>query len=64
MPATLMREDGTLVCCGGFAEHFDHCDVGREMRHLHRLLVARDVIRDDANDANDRAWVAYSEAVR
>jgi hypothetical protein len=39
---------GQLMCCGGFAEHFEWCDpTDRERRHLHALLLKRGVVQDN-----------------
>lgn len=54
--------DGVNRCCGGFAEHFEHCELGQ----LERSMRRRGVVQYDSDferlldqaDAADRAWAA------
>ena len=36
----------TLPCCGGYGEHFSHCDTGREIRRLRTALMRRNAVRE------------------
>jgi hypothetical protein len=56
--------EGIYRCCGGYAEHFDYCELGRLEQQMRRQGVIQYDPRLDQLDADDRAWVQAQEVAR
>jgi hypothetical protein len=53
--------EGINRCCGGFAGHFDHCELGQLEQSMRRRGVVQYDAHLDRLDADDRAWVAAQD---